>query len=227
MVYDFEATKKGDKEKKKHDEQYVDVVLELITECNDLLAQLRGKSVQSKTASPVEIIDLTKVMEANTKTQAETAKLLNQFVSEQGAANGTPVTVSSSTKLPVLKIPVFNGNVLQYPEFIDMFESTIHNNTKLSNVEKLVYLRNHLSDAALDTITGITLTGKNYAAALGLLKERFGKPQVIANMTYHKLVAIKPPVNTPVVGTGGLCRHNYWHKLVVKNLEHNLASFRS
>ncbi|XP_065186225.1 uncharacterized protein LOC135817053 [Sycon ciliatum] len=198
VVYDFEATKKGDKEKKKYDEQYVDVVVELITECNDLLAQLRGKSAQCKTASPVEIIDLTKVMEANTKTQAETAKLLNQFVSEQGAANGTPVTVSSSTKLPVLKIPVFNGNVLQYPEFIDMFESTIHNNTKLSNVEKLVYLRNHLSDAALDTITGITLTGKNYAAALGLLKERFGKPQVIANMTYHKLVAIKPPVNTSV-----------------------------
>eukprot|EP00117_Sycon_ciliatum_P009708 scpid110092/ scgid11890/ len=105
--------------------------------------------------------------------------------------------MSSSTKLPVLKIPVFNGNVLQYPEFIDMFESTIHNNTKLSNVEKLVYLRNHPSDSALDTIMGITLTGNNYAAALDILKERFGKPHLIANMTYHKLVAIKPPANTP------------------------------
>ena len=28
------------------------------------------------------------------------------------------------------------------------------------------------------------------------------------------------------VGTGGLCRHNYWHNLVAKNLEHNVAPFR-
>ena len=27
-------------------------------------------------------------------------------------------------------------------------------------------------------------------------------------------------------GTGVLCRHNYWHNLVVENVELNLASFR-
>ena len=32
--------------------------------------------------------------------------------------------------------------------------------------------------------------------------------------------------HTSVLGTGGLCRNNYWHNLVVENLEHNLASFR-
>ena len=46
------------------------------------------------------------------------------------------------------------------------------------------------------------------------------------NAGFCSILSKIPGAQPPPLGTGGLCRHNYWHNLVVENLEHNLASFR-
>ena len=49
-------------------------------------------------------------------------------------------------KLPELAIEKFNGDVEKYQEFLDSFNSTIHNNPKLEAVDKFRYLRMFLDD---------------------------------------------------------------------------------
>ena len=58
--------------------------------------------------------------------------------------------------------------------FWDSFESAIHLNRSLSDVDKFNYLRSYLESTAAD---GLSLTSANYAEAVDILKKRFGNKQ--------------------------------------------------
>ncbi|XP_015767737.1 PREDICTED: uncharacterized protein LOC107346459 [Acropora digitifera] len=82
-------------------------------------------------------------------------------------------------KLPKLEVRRFNGRVDEWQEFWDCYESSIHSNPNLSDVDRFSYLRGLLGGAARTTIAGLALTAANYKVAIDLLKGRFGKPVVI------------------------------------------------
>ena len=75
-------------------------------------------------------------------------------------------------KLPKLEVKKFNGKLSEWQEFWDSFESAIHQNDGLSNVDKFSYLRSLLLEPAKSAIGGFALTSANYEAALELLKKR-------------------------------------------------------
>lgn len=53
-------------------------------------------------------------------------------------------------KLPkLISLPIFNGDVTDWPTFWDSFEVAVHKNAALSEVEKLTYLRSLVSKGAL------------------------------------------------------------------------------
>ena len=73
-------------------------------------------------------------------------------------------------------------DILQaWQEFYDTFDSSVHKNSSLSDVDRFNYLRNLVEGPAYSTIAGLELTGANYKAALNLLKERFGQKRIIIN----------------------------------------------
>ncbi|KAA5557006.1 DUF1759 domain-containing protein, partial [Pseudomonas aeruginosa] len=43
-------------------------------------------------------------------------------------------------KLPPIEIPEFNGDIKNWPLFISSFRNVVHNNTSLTDSEKLYYL---------------------------------------------------------------------------------------
>ena len=61
--------------------------------------------------------------------------------------------------------------------FWESFESSVHENTGVSAIDKFNYLRALLEGTAARSIQGFALTEGNYSAAIDILKERFGKPQ--------------------------------------------------
>ena len=107
--------------------------------------------------------------------------------------HASPLTVSttgpSSTesadvpevKLPKLTLKQFNGDLTNWTTFWDSFESSIHNNTGLSNINKFNYLNSLLERSAAEAISGLTLTSANYDEAITILKKRFGNKQLIIN----------------------------------------------
>ena len=73
-------------------------------------------------------------------------------------------------KLPKLEVRKFSVKLEEWQEFWDSFESAIHSNDSLSNVDKFSYLRCLVLEPARSAITGFALTSTNYEAAVELLK---------------------------------------------------------
>ncbi|GFT93088.1 uncharacterized protein TNCV_4400791 [Trichonephila clavipes] len=122
-------------------------------------------------------------------------KILNKRETE---SRNTPITSSrseqqfSSLKLPQLQIPQFDGNILKFSDFFAQFEAAIHNNSNLSDVEKFNYLKSYLIDEAEIAIRGLTLSANNYTIALNIIKERFGRKDLIIDSHMSKLLHLNP-----------------------------------
>lgn len=104
---------------------------------------------------------------------------------------------SQFNKLPKLDLPKFDGNILEWNSFWDSFESSVHSNPSLSDVQKFNYLRSLLQNEALQTVAGFALTNTNYNKAICLLQERFGQEYKITSAHMQALLEVPFPKNTP------------------------------
>jgi len=95
-------------------------------------------------------------------------------------------------RLPKLEVLKFDGSVCKWQEFWDSFESSIDGNEGLSSVDKFSYLRGLLEGPAKSTIAGLSLTSANYGEALGLLKKRYGKKNVVERAHVKELIGLLP-----------------------------------
>ena len=86
-------------------------------------------------------------------------------------------------RLPKLTLKKFDGDVTAWTSFWDSFESSIHFNTDLTDIDKFNYLRSLLELSALESIAGLTLSSTNYTEAVAILKKRFGNKQ--SQITKH------------------------------------------
>ena len=77
-------------------------------------------------------------------------------------APSTPVTPADRIKLPKLSTESFNGEVTKWTTFWDSYDSAIHQNSSLNDVDKFNYLRSLLKGAAREAVAGLMLTSANY-----------------------------------------------------------------
>ena len=85
----------------------------------------------------------------------------------------------AKVRLPKITLPRFNGDPAKWTSFWDSYESAIHLNSELTEVDKFNYLRSLLDHSAYDAIAGLTLSSANYQQAIEILRKRFGNKQVI------------------------------------------------
>ena len=83
----------------------------------------------------------------------------------------------NKVKLPKLSLPHFSGNVTKWTTFWDSFESAVHNNDDLTDVDKFNYLRSFLECTAYEAIYGLTLSSANYQEAIDVLHKQFSDKQ--------------------------------------------------
>ncbi|KAJ8704739.1 hypothetical protein PYW07_011927 [Mythimna separata] len=85
-------------------------------------------------------------------------------------------------KLPVIKIPNFDGTYFKWLEFKETFVSLVHNNGKIESIHKFHYLQSYLDGEAARVIANLEVSHKNYSEAWKLLCERYdNKRQLINN----------------------------------------------
>ena len=92
-----------------------------------------------------------------------------------------PPTSHNMVRLPKMVLKEFTGDPLDWVSFWDSFEAAMHMHPRISDVEKMTYLKSYLKGDAARAIEGLSLTKCNYNIAVSLLKERFGKKQIIQN----------------------------------------------
>ncbi|XP_031331474.1 uncharacterized protein LOC116162080 [Photinus pyralis] len=108
----------------------------------------------------------------------------------------TPVSTvrqdrKSIRKLPEMPLPKFSGDSKEWPRFIECYNSMIHNNPDLSDVNRVHYLLGCLTDNALSVCSGIAPTGENYRIILNALIDKYEDKRSIANSLLDQLLTFK------------------------------------
>ena len=139
--------------------------------------------------------------QASQTNQIETVLAMAGFEEVQGPElpGHSGVTTQSShqnnqpsVKLPKLSLKKFSGDITAWSTFWDIFESAIHKNPNLSDIDKFNYLNLFLENTAADAISGLTLTFGNYNEAIVILKKRFGNKQFAINKHMDVLLNLDP-----------------------------------
>jgi hypothetical protein len=95
-------------------------------------------------------------------------------------------------KLPEFSIPKFDGKVDNWEKFRDSFEALI-SKTKLSGVEKLLYLNNCCEGGeAANVLAGFEVSEENFALAWEDLKGRYNNDRVLVDKHFSELLKCKP-----------------------------------
>ncbi|GBM41745.1 hypothetical protein AVEN_173140-1 [Araneus ventricosus] len=125
--------------------------------------------------------------------QFRAERKLNELTGSSESINDNKQVV----RLPKLTIPKFNGDSLYWNSFWNSFRVAIHDNTSLSKVETYNYLKSYLSANALRAIEGFLISDENYDSALEILKNRFGRCDIVIHAHMNKLLNL-PPVHRSV-----------------------------
>ncbi|GBN80335.1 hypothetical protein AVEN_65111-1 [Araneus ventricosus] len=120
--------------------------------------------------------------------QFRAERKLNELTGSSESMNDNKQVV----RLPKLTIPKFNGDSLYWNSFWNSFRVAIHNNTSLSKVEKFNYLRSYLSANAQSAIERFSISDENYDSVVEILKNRFGRRDIIIHAHMNKLLNLAP-----------------------------------
>ena len=98
---------------------------------------------------------------------------------------------SSSSQLPKLKLSSFDGNLLEWPEWSNMFKATVHNRD-IPDSEKISHLKTLLTGKAKSAVSGMGYSGEFYAQAWDFLGRKFGRPYLIVDAQLYALRKQQP-----------------------------------
>lgn len=100
-------------------------------------------------------------------------------VNNQQQFNTSRTTRNNEINLPKIEMPTFDGTVLSWESFRDLYVSIIHNRTDLSDIRKFQYLKSCMRGAAEPLLRSFTLTTENYMGAWQMLLDRFDNKKAL------------------------------------------------
>ena len=138
-----------------------------------------------------DVLESMKILEPTHELLAEVSMKLDSFdagVMQGKESSGSFKSVSARCKLPKFELPSFKGDALKWQGFWDQFNSSIHQNEELNDIDRFNYLKRYLEGQALETISGLVLSSANYKEAISILKQRYGNPQVLISAHMDSLI---------------------------------------
>lgn len=106
--------------------------------------------------------------------------------------NSKQSTSNNIVKLPKIEIPTFSGKYTEWTSFRDLFISLIHNNKSLDGVQKLHYLKGHLTGEAEQLLRHQPITESNYDVCWKQLDERYNNKRYLCNCILKRLMNQRP-----------------------------------
>ncbi len=97
---------------------------------------------------------------------------------------------ATGIKLPKIQMKSFSGNLLEFREFWEMYEATVHLKAGLSAVEKFNLLKTYLKGDAEALVKGFSITSENYQMAVDMLKERYGRKEIVISSHMAQLQSL-------------------------------------
>lgn len=102
-----------------------------------------------------------------------------------------PEAKCTGVKLPKIVIPSFSGKYTEWITFRDLFESLVHNNNAIDNVQKIHYLKGYLTGEAEQLIRHTPISEANYKICWELIKERYENKRFICKTIFDRLLSFR------------------------------------
>ena len=93
-----------------------------------------------------------------------------------------------NVQLPKIQIPIFDGNYDQWSNFHDIFHKVILENTSLSKVEKMQYLKTHIRGEPSRLVQHLQITEANFETAWEILQKRFHNKRLILSKLIDRIL---------------------------------------
>lgn len=122
-------------------------------------------------------------------------------------------------KLPKIEMMKFSGDVKQFRTFIDLYNSMVHNNNTLSEIEKFSYLISVLRGPPLNLVQCTPMVKENYLDAYNALVQRYENKRLIAFAHFREIE------ETQKLSENQVTSQNLRHLLDVFN--ENIAALRN
>ena len=75
--------------------------------------------------------------------------------------------------MPEIKLPIFEGNPLNWQEFWQTFKNEIGKRKDITDTQKFHYLRGQLGKEPLGLIEGLNISNENFMEALTILRHNY------------------------------------------------------
>ena len=90
------------------------------------------------------------------------------------------------SSLPKLKLAEFSGDPLEWPEWSQLFQATVHA-ANIDDSVKMNHLKTMVTGKAKEAIAGLGYTAEMYNVAWNVLVRNFGKPQMVVNAQLKRI----------------------------------------
>ncbi|KAG1649834.1 hypothetical protein GQR58_028606 [Nymphon striatum] len=95
-----------------------------------------------------------------------------------------------AASLSKVELPKFEGNCLKWQNFWENYDAVDHS-SNLEDIVKFSYLQSLLTGDAKRFVDGLSINTTNYEVAIKLLKDRFGRKEVITFSHIQNLLALE------------------------------------
>ena len=103
--------------------------------------------------------------------------------------------LNSGYKLPQLKLPNFEGNILEFRSFWEQFTAAV-DGRDLSDIIKLQLLLGCLRGSIRKSVSGYKIEGRSYQLVVNYLKDLFDNPPKIVESLILRLLKLQSPSYT-------------------------------
>ncbi|CAH1977613.1 unnamed protein product [Acanthoscelides obtectus] len=119
------------------------------------------------------------------------------------SANSVPSTASSArargegivqidVRLPKIELPKYSGDANSWVEFREIYNSLIHENESITDIQKFHYLKAALQGDAVNSIQCIDFTAANYKNAYDAVIERYDNVKLLTHNHVQSIFNITP-----------------------------------
>lgn len=131
-------------------------------------------------------------IKARVSEMIEEAKKRSDKKSRNITTNLSDTSLSYSVELPKIRLPTFSGAYEDWPGFTVQFRSIVHENPRLDDCKRIIYLRSCLTHETFHTIASLSNATVNYSAAWDILERRYDRPAKIVAKHLTELFDIAP-----------------------------------
>lgn len=96
--------------------------------------------------------------------------------------------IKNTAELPKIKIPEFDGDIMKWKTFYELYNQVVHQNTTLGNAAKMHFLKTYVRGEAARLINHLPPTAENYSAAYTILISRYENTRVLLGKLLDSLL---------------------------------------